>query len=407
MWDGIALAVEVRRKVDGMIKRLGLVGAVALSLSVAACGDDPEIIEPNRPENASTKGNGPDKMVGVNEDGVPVGPDGEPLVPQLHGKYELYSQFDLTSTGVLPDVANDVLKALSDFREKPSSTIVQLLDAANIPVVDQVLGVIPGAIKNLVLGYIDDHVFKALYQNVPVAKQITGVLDDLASIVTKFEVVTTLDLPEGDAIGDARAKHTIAGMAYNWDEQRHIINAPELVAKLTEQTTKTNAVALEKLSSELETARLKIGDHTFSVPVGSFAVYAAEKLAQDKLKAPSLRAAIGNIVNCKALAEDVANRCIDPTGPGKVCVGHAKEIEGLCTTGLDVLVGVVIGQIKALDIPVLHLEEGTAQMWDAPAPGQPLDAIVSRIDRGFWTAKINAGNAGEKPVVATFTGKRL
>lgn len=390
-----------------MLKRLGLVGAVALSFSVVACGDDGSIVEPTQPENAAPGAPaGPEQMVGVNEDGVPVGPDGQPIAPRLHGTYELYNTFDLTSAGVLPDVANTTLKALSDFRESPSSTIVQLLDAANIPVVDQVLSVIPGAIKNLVFGYIDDHVFKALYAKVPVTKQITGVLDDLASIVTKFELVTTLDMPEGDAVGDARSTHTIKGMAYNWDEKRHVIDAPELVAKLTAQTAKTNAVALDKLSSELESGRLQIGDHRFSIPIGSFAVYAAEKLAQDKYGATSLRNAVGKIVNCKALAEDVAARCIDPIGPGKVCVGHATEIENMCNVGLDVLVGVVIGQVKALDIPLLHLEEGTAQMWDAPEEGGPLDAIVSRIDKGFWTAKVNAGKE-EKPILATFTGKRL
>jgi hypothetical protein len=111
-------------------------------------------------------------------------------------------------------------------------------------------------------------------------------------------------------------------------------------------------------------------------------------------------------VDCKSLAQDVASRCIDPWGPGKICVGHAAEIQNLCTTGLDVLVGVVIGQVKRLDIPLLRLQHGTAQMWDAPAPGEPLDAIVSRIDKGYWTASVNIGKE-DKPILATFTGRRL
>jgi len=391
-----------------MTKRLAvLVGSIALATSVVACGDDEAMVNPAQPTNASDKPGSQGPIAGYNEDGVPVDSNGVPITPKLHGKYELYNQFDLTSTGILPDVANTTLKALSNFRESPSGTLVDLLDAANIPVVDQVLSVIPGAIKGLVLGYIDDTIFKALYDKVPVTKQITGMIDDLASIVTKFELVTTLDMPEGDAIGDARSPHMISGIAYNWNEQRHIINAPELVANLTKQTPKTNAVLLEHLSDDLETGRLKIGDHTFSIPVGSFTVYAADKLAQEKLGVASLREAVGKVVNCPAVAKAVAERCIDPFGPGKICVGHEKEITGLCTTGLDVLVGVVIGQIKALDIPLLKLEEGTAQMWDAPTPGAPLDAVVSRIDKGFWTASINAGGGAPKPVIATFTGKRL
>lgn len=392
-----------------MTKHLGLVGGLVLgAASIVACGSDDAIVEPPSPTTAGDPakgGDGPGQMVGVNEDGVPIGPDGQPLTPQLHGKYELSNKFDLSSAGVFPEVVSDTLRALSDFREKPSSTLVQLIDAANLPVVDNVLSVIPGAIKNLFFGFIDEHVFKALYAKVPVTKQITGLLDDIASIVTKFEVLTTLDLPEGDAIGDARASHAIAGMAYNWSEKRHEIRAPELLSNLTVQPVDTNAVALEKLSSELETARLSFEDHTFSVPIGTFAVYAAEKLAKDKFGKESVRAVIGDVVNCKALAENVAARCIG-TGGTKVCVGHAPEIEGFCSTGLDILVGVLLGQLKNLDLPFLYLEQGTAQMWDAPAEGQPLDAIVSRLDRGYWTALVNIGGTKE-PILATFTGRRL
>jgi len=392
-----------------MIKRLAVVGSIAIAMSVVACGDDQSVIDPNGP----TQGGQPGAPAGpgggpmqYNQDGVPIGPDGQPLAPQLHGKYELYNQFDLTTTGILPDVMNDVLKALSEFREKPSATIVALLDAAKVPIVSQVMAVIPGAIKDLVFGYIDDHVFKSLYQAVPVVQQLTGMLDDMASIITQFELVTTLDMPEGDAMGDARSTHSIKGIAYNWNQTRHVIDAPELVAQLTAQTAMTNAVALEHLSSQQETGRLKIRDHKFSIPVGSFAVYGINMLATDKFGAASVRELVGRVVDCHALAVDVSNRCIT-AGPAKVCVGHESDIENLCTTGLDIIVAVALGQIKDLDIPLLYLTEGDAQMWDAPAEGGPLDAIVSRIDRGFWTAKINAGSYGEKPVIATFTGKRL
>ena len=393
-----------------MSKRLAvLLGSMAIAASVVACGDEEEAKGPAMPTQV---GDGPNGMstkpvAGHNEDGVPVDENGIPVAPKLHGKYELYNKFDLTSTGILPDVANTTLKALSDFRESPSSTIVQLIDAANLPVVDQLLGVLPGAVKNLVYGWIDETVFKALYDQVPVTKQIAGMLDDLASIVTQFELVTTLDMPEGDAVGDGRSPHRISGVAYNWSEQRHIINAPELLVNLTQQTPKTNAVLLEKLSDDLETGRLKIGDHTFNIPVGSFTVYAADKLVQEKFGSANIREAVGKIVNCEGLAKTVAAKCYDPFGPGKVCVGHEKEIKAVCTTGLDLVVGVLVGQIKALDIPLLKLESGTAEMWDAPAPGQPLDAVVSRIDKGFWTASINAGGPTPKPVIATFTGKRL
>jgi len=392
-----------------MAERLGAVAAfvfAAAAAAVVACGADagPAPFEQAKGEGANAPGAG--GAITIGPDGLPVGPDGKPVPPKLDGVYELSSELDLTTAGLLPDVMNDTLKALSSFREKPSQTIVDLMDAANVPLVSNVLNVIPGAIRGLVLGYIDDHVFKALYDKAPVTERLTGVLDDLASIVTRFELVTKLDLPQGDSVGDTSAHHTITGVGYHWDEKRHVITAPDLVSKLVEQRVKANAVTLEKRSVDLETGRLKLGDHTFSVPIGSFAVYAADELAKDKFGAATLRDAMGKVVDCEALADSVSKRCINPPGPGQVCVGHKEQIEQVCTTGLDLLVIALQTAIRKLDIPVLALKDGVAQMWDAPAEGAPLDATIDRIDHGFWTAAITVTNE-DKPVVATFTGRRI
>ncbi len=389
-----------------MAKRLGAVAAFVFAAAVVACGDEsgPAPFEKG-PNAGSANGSGAGGVT-IGPDGLPVGPDGKPLPPKLDGVYELSSELDLTTAGLLPEVMNDTLKALSSFREKPSQTIVDLMSAANVPLVSNILGVIPGPIRGFVLGYIDDHVFKALYDKVPVTQRITGILDDLASIVTKFEVVTTLDVPQGDEVGDMTAHHTIAGVGYHWDSKRHVIAAPELVSQLVDQRVKANAVALEKRSVELETGRLKLGDHTFSVPIGSFTVYAADELAKDKLGAASLRDAMGKVVDCEALADSVSKRCINPPGPGQVCVGHKSDIKQICTTGLDLLVISLQTAIRRLDMPVLNLKDGFAQMWDAPEEGAPLDATIDRIDHGFWTAAITVTKE-DKPVVATFTGRRI
>jgi hypothetical protein len=380
---------------------------VMLAFVVAACGGSDETPDPlsadgSRGAEGTTVG--PNGVV-LGPDGLPVGPDGKPLPPKLDGVYELSNYFDLTSTGVFPDVANDTLQALSNFKEHPSQTMVDLLAAAKVPVVPQVLNAIPSFIRDYVLGYIDDHVIKSFYQTVPFAKNLTGMLDDLASITTKFELVTTLELSQGNAIGDAQASHTFAGVAYNWSDKRNVINAPEVLKSLEKQSVKANAVTLEKRSPELETARLKIGDHGFTVPIGSFALLAANKLMKDKFGAADLRDALGKVIDCAALADDVSKRCIDPVGPGKICVDHKTEIQNLCTLGLDVVVGVVQGQIKRLDLPLLHMKEGTAQMWDAAIAKGPLDGTIDRIDHGFWTATVHVGSE-DKAILATFIGHR-
>ena len=149
-----------------------------------------------------------------------------------------------------------------------------------------VLNAIPSFIRDQVLGYIDDHIIKSLYQTVPFAQNLTSMLDDLATITTKFELVTNLELPVGDAIGDSQASHTFAGVAYTWNDKRNVINAPDVLKTLEKQSVTANAVSLEKRSPELESARLKLGDHKFNVPIGSFAVLAADKLVRRRSSAP-------------------------------------------------------------------------------------------------------------------------
>lgn len=388
-----------------MGKTLRFVPAVLIAFAAVACGGGDDEGDGSHVDDVNATGGGA-SGVKLGPDGLPVGPDGKPLAPKLDGRYELSSYFDLTSAGVFPDVANDTLKALSNFKEHPSQTMVDLLDAANVPVVPTVLNAIPAFIRDYVLGYIDDHIIHSLYQSVPFAQNLTSMLDDLATITTKFELVTTLELPVGDAIGNARASHGFAGVAYTLQNKRTMISAPEVVKNLEKEAVASNAVALEKRSVELESGRLRLGDHKFTVPIGSFAVLAANKVAKDKLGVANLRGALGKVIDCAAVASDVSKRCIDPPGPGKICVDHESEVEMLCNTGLDILASTVEGQIKRLDLPAVHFKDGAAQMWDAPADKGPLDATIDRIDHGYWTAAVQAGKE-EKAILATFVGRRI
>lgn len=389
------------------MRTLRIVPAVMIALAAVACGGSDED-SPDPMSADGTNGGGTEQENGVKlgPDGLPVGPDGKPLAPKLDGKYELSNYFDLTSAGIFPEPANDTLQALSNFKEHPSQTMVDLLDAANVPIVPQVLNAIPSFIRDKVLGYIDENIIKSFYGKVPFAQQLTGMLDDLASITTKFEMVTILELPVGDEIGTSQASHTFSGVAYNWSDKRNVINAPEVIKDLTTQSVTANAVSLEKRSPELESARLKIGQHKFNVPIGSFALLAADRLVKDKMGATDLRDALGKVVNCDGVADAVSKRCLDPIGPGKICVDHKTELKNLCNAGLDVLVGVVRGQIQRLDLPLLNMKSGEAQMWDAPEENGQLDATIDRLDHGYWTATVNVGKT-EKTILATFLGHRI
>jgi hypothetical protein len=339
------------------------------------------------------------------KEGFPVGPDGKPLPTKLEGTYELATVVDLTEAAVVPKPVAETLTALSKFKEKPAQTIVDLLDAANVPAAG-FLNAVPGAIRPSVLGFIDDYIFKAVYDKVPVTKRLTDLLDDVGSVATEFQIVTRLELPGGDGAAKVKASHTLFGLGFGWDGKQHVIEVPqEIRAKVgAAQSLEANAAPLAPKSKDVELGRLQLDKHSFGIPVGTFAVKAIDQLATDRFGA-DLRGSLGKVIGCDKLAESVASKCIDPFGPGKACVGHADEIEKACTTGLDLLVKTVQTMIKGLDI-ALDLKVGTAQMWDAPEPNGPVDAVADRIALGFWDGAIRANNESTD-FLSTFTGRRV
>jgi hypothetical protein len=397
MCASVRTLLDEARRFGGM-KKLARASAILSVFVLVACGGGDGGSDGNGGGGGAGGGN-----ITIGPDGVPVGPDGKPLPPKLDGRYELSNQIDLTTTGVLPGQVAEVLKDLSNFEEHPTQTMVDLLNAAHVPVVSDVLNAIPSVIRDQLFGFMDDHLVKSLFQNVPFAQSVATMLDDLGSLATKFEIVSSLDIPPTDAIGNAQGTHALTGVAYTWGDKRHVIDGPSVLVQLESKSVKVNAVPLEKLNSQIETGRLSIDDHSFAVPIGSFAVFAADTLAQDKLGAKDLRDGIGKFVDCHGIGQAVATKCIG-VGPAQVCVGHAAEVEKLCNAGLDILVSTLEDRVKALDIPALHLKSGTAKMWDAPTPGGPMDAVVDRIDNGFWTAGIGKE---DKPAILTFTGKRV
>jgi hypothetical protein len=366
------------------------------SLTTVACGSDAD--------DGGSEGGGESNVTGAGADGFPVGADGKPVPSKLDGQYEITTELDLTKADAVPEKLADTLTALSNFKEKPSQTLVDLMDTAGVPAAS-FLNLLPGPVRPSVLGWIDEHILKAVYDAVPITKRITGLLDDIGSIATKFQLITTLDIPAVDAAFNAKGKHSVRGFGFDWDGKQHVIEVPaEIRSKIADQNVAVNAAPLAPRSKDLELGRLQVGEHMFGLPVGTFALKAIDQLATDRFGA-DLRGSLGKVLNCDKLAEAIGQKCIDPFGPGKVCVGHEADIKKLCTSALDVLVNTISVSVKGLDIG-LKVKVGVAQMWDPPKPGDKLDAVADRLDLGFWTGGVVVNNT-EKSILATWGGKRV
>jgi hypothetical protein len=149
------------------------------------------------------------------------------------------------------------------------------------------------------------------------------------------------------------------------------------------------------------TAQASVGDHAMGVPFGGYALQALELALLAGWGAPDVRSMLGDAVDCAAMGESVAERCL-----GLVCVGHAAEVEAVCAAGLDEVAGRLEARILALDYDAIRFQAGTATV-----EGLSLDAAESggasadRLVEGVWTATVDLGQ-GAEPATATFTAAR-
>src|SRR5690606_19959362 len=89
---------------------------------------------------------------GVGEDGVSA------------AAYELTTTVD--ATDALPPAASEAIEILGGLADDPAGTLIGLLEAADLPIVNEVLGAIPSALRGSVEGWINDFIFDQLYMGV-------------------------------------------------------------------------------------------------------------------------------------------------------------------------------------------------------------------------------------------------
>jgi hypothetical protein len=339
-------------------------------------------------------------MLAACTSGPPEAPS--PTQVQLGGTYELANRIDLTTAGVLPPLASGVLSALAKLETDPAGAIVGILEATNAPIAAQVLSAIPSALQQPLLQWIDDHVFAAVYQNVPVTMQVAGIVSDIAQLVTAFQLDTELVLAEPDATGATTATHALAGATFTVAGHSLVVRAPELLSQLTQASLQATALHVVEQSPNVEDGVLDLLDHSIGLPLGDLASRGIDQLVMAKLGQPDLRSALGAVVDCAALAKDLATKCVGP-----VCLGHQTDIANLCNAGLDAIVADVHAQLHAIAFDALRFHEGQAKMWDTTIPSARDDFVIERIDDGTWRLSLAFKIAGpEHPTSADFTGTR-
>ena len=310
-----------------------------------------------------------------------IDPPAPPPAVTARGAYQVRSTFDLTAAAVLPEPAYNVVETLHDFSTAPAHTLIDLAEAAGVPAVSELRAALPDSLESRLEGWIDERIATVKIDGVPVT-QVAGELAALAELpLTQFAIDSTLDVREGGA----PATHRLRTLDFT---------PAGLDAKLPVDDLPGDIIAAQ-VAASCQGGDLALGDHRFGLPYGTYAWRGIEAAVTAQYGA-GIRDLLGTAVNCPALADSIASKCVFTT----VCVGHRAQLLQLCERGLDEVVGVAQRKMEALRFDAIRLEAGTAALADAAA-----DGTAARITGGVWTAQIDASQ-GLRPVPATFTGAR-
>lgn len=309
------------------------------------------------------------------------------------GAYQVTSSYD--ATGALPEVVGDSLQTLTGLHDDPAGTMIALLQDANVPIVDELLDSIPDSLRDQFEGWVNDYIASRVYMGVPVSEEIARWAGDLSGILTRFDIITDLDLARLDTGGETDANHMLTAVAFDLRGDRRVIDTPAIVEQLTIARTVPVAVT----SDDAGGGTIEIGDHAFHMPLGDFALVGFNQALSAAFGAGDLTGLLGGMIDCPGLAANIAGKCFGP-----VCVGHEDQIEEFCMAGIDLVVAEVERRITSVEFVEMHHAAGSGVLLgEAKTDGTA--TVFDTIEEGTWDASVNIDGVSV-PVGATFVGVR-
>jgi hypothetical protein len=308
----------------------------------------------------------------------PVGTPENP-VPSKEGPYAVRNSVDFTVEAVLPKPAHVVVATLREFSTNPGGALVAAADAAGVPALATLYNALPGALKDRFEGWINDFVEDVKINGVPI-QTYAGEIAMLAEFaLSQFTVTSELDLRSGTA------NHRLTGVDLRPAGIDFVVPIGGLAGDILTQDPQTTVA---------EGGFVTVGEQHFGLMYGEYAWQGIEA-ASTSLFGQGVRATLGKAVNCPALANNIADKCV--LG---VCVGHRSLIEDICEGGLDTVVNLAHNAMAANKLEALHLISGTVRLVDDDG-----DGVGDRLVDGNWDAELNLG-LGLRHAPATFEGER-
>jgi hypothetical protein len=311
---------------------------------------------------------------GTPEPGTPENP-----VPSQEGPYAVRNTVELTAEAGLPKPAEVVVATLRTFSTNPGRALISAAEAAGIPALATLYDALPGALTDKFEGWVGDFVDGVEINGKPIT-EYAGDIAELADYsLTQFTVTSELDLRDGTA------EHRLTGLDLRPAGIEVVMPIDGLAGDILTQHP-TTVVS--------EGGFVGLDEQHFGLMYGEYAWQGLET-ASTQLFGQGIRATLGKAVNCPALANSIADKCV--LG---VCVGHEGLIEDICEGGLDTIVNLAHNAMAANKIEALHLISGSVRLVDDDG-----DGVGDRLVDGTWDAEMNLG-LGLRHTPATFEGER-
>jgi hypothetical protein len=329
------------------------------------------------------------------EDGGEGGGGGGGQDDPIAGVYQVRSAMDLTSTSLANDLVPDVVAILNQLTTTPADTLIGLLESANVPILDQLLGLLGEVLLDPFRNFVDEYVINRVVEGIPLTQQLSALTSEITALLTQFEIVSELELSGLDASGQlTSATHRLSALSLPLLGQQVLVDTPALVDQITAADGVSCSVSLSEGEGELQ-----VGDHAFGLPLGDFALDALDRVLGGGDGA-GLRDRLGALVDCAAMADEVSSRCLGP-----LCVGNRDEIEQFCEAGLDQAVSQIEARVASINFAEIRFQAGDALLRDSDSDGQS-DGLIDLLEQGNWQTVVFVKGI-ELPFAAAFDGLRV
>jgi hypothetical protein len=347
------------------------VSTVSMML-LTACAVDPD----------TTPDDGTDPESEEQEEQDPPPPPPPPMATD--GAYQVESTLDIQAAALLPQPAYDAVETIRGLRDMPGQTLFDLAESAGVPAVAEIRDALPWALESRLYGWIDSQLASYTHGDGPIAVAINTVLTLAETSIAELRLRSELTL-EGST-----ATHRLDTIVFAYEDYEV---SQELAGFSTVLDLEADPAAT--CTPDGGEAQLALGAHSFGIPYGELALAALDDVLAAEF-GTDLRGTLGLLVDCPALAADIADRCYFGQ-----CVGHESQLLAICEGALDYVADEIHERVAAVRFDAISLDAGTARMLD----GATDDNVADELAGGIWTARIDAG-MGPRSAPGTFTGTR-